>query len=254
MVQVMIGHHVVHSGDSEQRPAPPATPEVRKVMRRFRLAQLAIVVSFLVLAPAAALAEVYKIDPNHSQVGFQIRHLVSRVPGRFDKFSGEITYDPANIAASKVTAEIDAATINTANENRDKHLKSPDFFDVEKNPKITFASTSVSAAGKDHFTVAGNLTIHGVTKPATLDVQALGSMANPMGPGQRAGFSAKTTLNRKDFGIVWNKSLDAGGALLGDDVDVTLLVEAVSAAPAAPPTPPKPPAPEAKPSDKPSNP
>lgn len=203
-------------------------------MSRFKSVLILCALAALSLAPALAAPEMYKVDPNHSQVGFSIKHLVSRVQGHFNTFGSEITYDPENISASKVSAEIDTASIDTGQPNRDKHLKSPDFFNADKNPKITFTSTSVSGT-KDQMKVAGNLTMNGVTKPITLDVKFLGSAADPMGPagGRRAGFEGKTTLNRKDFNIVWNKTLDAGGVLLGDDVDVTLLVEAV-AAPGAP--------------------
>jgi polyisoprenoid-binding protein YceI len=195
----------------------------------------------LALAPAAAAPEVFKIDPVHSQVGFTIRHFVSHVPGHFSTFSGEITMDPANMSASKVTAEIDTASIDTGNPKRDAHLKSPDFFNAEKNPKITFVSTGVTSSSKDAFKVMGNLTMAGVTKPVTLDVKMLGSMPDPFGGGKRAGFEAKTTVQRKEFGINWNKVLDVGGTMLGDDVEVTLLVESVSA-PAEKPA-------EAKPAD-----
>lgn len=198
-----------------------------------------VLASVLVLASVSAQAapEVYKIDAVHSHVGFTIRHLVSKVPGHFNTFSGEITFDRENPAASRVSAEIDATSIDTANENRDKHLKSDDFFKTEKHPKITFTSTGVSPAGKERASVTGSLTMAGVTKPVTLEVTALGFAPNPFGPGERAGFEAKTKLNRKDFGIVWNKALDAGGAVLGDEVEITLLVEAATAASAPKPSP-----------------
>ena len=203
-------------------------------MNRIKKVIVLCVFAAVVLTPVFAAAETYKIDPNHSQVGFTIKHLVSRVQGHFNTFSAEIVFDPENIPASKVTAEIDTGSIDTGNPKRDGHLKSPDFFNAEKNPKLTFTSTGVTSSGKDQMKVAGNLTMNSVTKPVTLDVKFLGSTADPMGPpgGKRAGFEGKTTVNRKDFNIIWNKALDAGGFLLGDDVDVTLLVEAASAAPA----------------------
>ena len=187
----------------------------------------------LSLFVVTARAETYEIDPGHSSVTFTIRHLVSKVAGRFDDFEGTIQMDGANPSTSKVRAEIDTASINTGIENRDKHLKSGDFFDAEKNPKIVFESTSVTAKGTDKATLTGNLTLHGVTKPVTIEVTGLGT-----GPGMRgevrAGFEGKTTINRKDFGIVWNRALDAGAVVLGDDVEIVLLVEAVrkDAAPA----------------------
>jgi len=183
----------------------------------------------LSLSPALAAPEIYKIDPAHSQASFSIHHLVSRVQGRFRTLGGEITLDKENWAASKVTAEIDATSIDTGNEKRDGHLKSDDFFKTEKNPKITFVSTAVTAPGKDKLTVAGNLTMAGVTKPVTLDVTITGVM-----PGL-AGFEAKTKVNRQDFGIFWNHTLDAGGVVLGDEVDITITVEAKAPPKDAPP-------------------
>jgi polyisoprenoid-binding protein YceI len=159
----------------------------------------------LALSPALAAPETYKIDPAHSQANFSIRHnMVSRVQGGFKSVGGEITVDKENWSASKVKAEIDATTINTGNDKRDAHLKSDDFFKTEKNPKITFESTSVTSSGPDKLTVNGNLTMAGVTKPVTLDVTVGGFSAG------LAGFEAKTKINRKDFGIIWNHALDAG--------------------------------------------
>jgi len=175
----------------------------------------------LALSPALAAPETYKIDPAHTQATFSIRHnMVSRVQGGFKSVGGEITVDKDNWSASKVKAEIDATTINTGNDKRDAHLKSDDFFKTEKNPKITFESTSVTSPGPDKLTVNGNLTMAGVTKPVTLDVTVGGFSAGV------AGFEAKTKINRKDFGIIWNHTLDAGGVVLGEDVDITITVEA----------------------------
>jgi polyisoprenoid-binding protein YceI len=185
----------------------------------------------LVSAPfASAAPTTWVIDPNHSSVEFSIRHLFSKVPGKFTKFSGTIVYDAANVASSSVKAEIDAASISTANEKRDGHLKSEDFFDVAKYPTIVFESTSTTGAGENKLKVAGNLTMHGVTKPVTLDVTFLG--AGPgMGGRQVSGFEAVTKVNRKDFNIIWNRNLDQGGTLLGDDVDIRLNIEAGTPAP-----------------------
>ena len=197
-------------------------------MSKIRNLIAGVVLAALALSPAQAAAEVYKIDTAHSSVTFSIRHLVSRVQGRFRTFKGEINLDKDNLAASSVTAEIDATTIDTANENRDKHLKSDDFFKTEKNPKITFVSTGVTAQGKDKLAVTGNLTMAGVTKPVTLDVTIGGFMPDMRPGGQRAGFEAKGKVNRQDFGIIWNKTLDAGGVVLGEDVEITINVEAAS--------------------------
>lgn len=189
-------------------------------MRRLAIALAAGLLIAAGHGAAVAAPEVYTLDPNHTQVGFSIRHIVSRVSGRFGTFTGEVTVDKDNPAASKVTAEIDAKSIDTGTQKRDDHLRSADFFDAEKFPKITFASKSVASSGKDKTTVSGDLTMHGVTKPVTLDVMWTGFA------GPKAGFEAKTTVNRKDFGIVWNRVLDAGAAMLGDEVEITILVEA----------------------------
>jgi polyisoprenoid-binding protein YceI len=181
----------------------------------------------IVLTALAALplrAETFTIDPAHSEVGFQIRHLVSQVRGRFNDFSGTIQLDPKNLPSSSVEFQIKAASIDTNQPDRDKHLRSADFFDVEKFPEITFKSKSIKPAGKDTYNVTGTLTMHGVSKevPVTL----LGQAKDPWG-NTRAGFETATTLNRKDYGIVWNKALDNGGALLGDDVKVEINLETV---------------------------
>lgn len=181
-------------------------------------------------AAAPATAAVYTIDASHSTVGFRVRHFVAKTSGRFTKFGGTINYAPAKPAAWSVEAKIDAASINTDNEKRDGHLKSPDFFDVEKCPELLFKSTKVTdfkdGAGKLH----GDLTMHCVTKPVVLDFEVGGV------EGAKAGFSAKGKIARKDFGIVWNRALDNGGAVLGEDVEVTLDIEADEAkdAPKAP--------------------
>ena len=201
------------------------------MIRKLSMFSVALAV-LLVSAPfTSAAPTTWVIDPNHSSVEFSIRHLFSKVPGKFTKFSGTIVYDAANVASSSVKAEIDAASISTANEKRDGHLKSEDFFDVAKYPTIVFESTSSAGAGENKLKVAGNLTMHGVTKPVTLDVTFLG--AGPgMGGRQVSGFEAVGKVNRKDFNIVWNRNLDQGGTLLGDDVDIRLNIEAGTPAPA----------------------
>lgn len=190
-------------------------------------------------APAKAGVEAYQPDLAHSNIGFNVRHLVSKVPGRFRAYTASIRWNPANLAATQVEAEIDASSIDTGNEKRDNHLRSPDFFEVEKFPKLTFKSTSVKAVDATHAQLSGDLTIKGITKPVTLDVEVLG-VANGMRPGEkRAGFEAHGKINRKDFNILWNRSLDNGGFLLGDDVELVLQIEALKPStetpPAAPP-------------------
>lgn len=187
------------------------------------------------LASLAALplaAETYSVDPGHSEVGFTVRHLVSNVRGRFDEFSGKINMDAKNLPASSVEFHIKATSIDTAVPDRDKHLRSADFFDVEKYPEISFKSDSIKATGRDKYDVTGTLTMHGVSKKVTLPVAFLGQAKDPWG-GTRAGFELTTTINRKDYGIVWNKTMDAGGLMLGDDVKVDVNLEAKVDAPAA---------------------
>jgi len=180
-------------------------------------------------APARA-ADTYKLDPAHTNVGFTVRHFFSKVPGHFTKFDGTIIYDDKDITQSKLDVTIDAASIDTSVPDRDKHLRSPDFLDAEKYPKITFSSTKVKPNGNNKIQIEGNLTIRGVTKPVVLDVDALGSGPDAWG-GYRAGFEARTKINRQDFGVSWNKVIEGGGTLLGDDVDIVLNVEAVKQVP-----------------------
>jgi polyisoprenoid-binding protein YceI len=188
-----------------------------------------------VLASLAALpvsAEVYSIDPGHSEVSFTVRHMVTKVRGRFNDFAGKINMDPKNLAASSVDFHVKTTSIDTAVADRDKHLRTADFFDVEKYPEISFKSDSIKATGKDKYAVTGTLTLHGVSKKVTLPVSFLGQAKDPWG-STRAGFETSTTINRKDYGIVWNKAVDNGGVLLGDDVMVDINIEAKIDAPAA---------------------
>ena len=182
-------------------------------------------VAAALLATSPLLAgDTYAVDKGHSEAAFTIKHLVSKVSGRFNEFGGSITLDPAKPEQSSVEFTIKAASINTDNADRDKHLKSPDFFDVEKNPEITFKSSKVTPAGKDKFNVDGTLTMRGVSKQVTLPVEFQGFAKDPWG-NEKAGFAVETTLNRKDYGIIWNKTLDQGGYLLGDDVKIVINLE-----------------------------
>jgi len=170
-------------------------------------------------------AGTWTIDPSHSEVGFQVRHLmVSKVKGTFDVFSGTITIgeDPLD---SSVTAEVDLSSINTRDAQRDGHLKSADFFEVETYPTLTFQSTGVTPSSGG-FTVTGDLTIKGVTKSVDLALEFNGVSADPWG-GTRSGFSASTEISRKDYGIDFQIPLDGGGAVVGDKITVVLEVEAV---------------------------
>ncbi|HEY6843682.1 MAG TPA: YceI family protein [Thermoanaerobaculia bacterium] len=184
------------------------------------------IVAAALLCASAFAAETFVVDKAHSEATFQVRHLVSRVSGKFDDFTGAITVDREKPVASAVEFTIKAASIDTGNDNRDKDLKSANFFEVDKFPEISFKSTSIKPAGKkDVYDVTGEFTLHGVTKTITVPVEFLGFIKDPWG-GERAGFSLHTTLNRKDYGINWNKVLDNGGTLLSDDVDINVNIEA----------------------------
>ncbi len=189
--------------------------------------------SLVVLVVALALPSVgrgatWEADPAHSTIQFGIRHMmISTVHGQFKTFTATGTGDPAKPAAATVEATIDVATVDTGNEKRDTHLKSPDFFDVAQFPKMTFKSTKIEAAGPGKAKVTGDLTLHGVTKPVVLMVEGpTAVIKDPMG-NTKVGATATTKINRKDFGIAWQKTLDGGGLMIGDDVDVTIDLEAV---------------------------
>ncbi len=192
------------------------------MLRPITAATLALAISL----PTLAHAKSYKIDPDHTSVTFRVRHLFTSVKGRFDKFDGKIDFDPAKPDAAKVEGTIDVSSINTNVPERDKHLRSPDFFDAAKFPKVTFVSTGVSGvdATKKAGKLLANLTIHGVEKQVTLEVSFLGEVKDPWG-NTKAGFTAQTTINRKDFGLTWNQALETGGALVGDDVMIEIDAE-----------------------------
>jgi polyisoprenoid-binding protein YceI len=194
-----------------------------------RKTAVALVLGTLASAPAWA-AESYSIDKGHSEAGFQIRHLVSKVHGRFKDFEGVIQVDREKPEASTVSFSVKTASIDTDNADRDKDLRSPNFFETDKFPQMTFQSSKIVAKDKDHFDVTGTLSLHGVSKEVTVAVAVGGFAKDPWG-GERAGFDVSTTLNRKDFGLLWNKTLDSGGLLVGDDVQVQIAIEAVKKAP-----------------------
>jgi len=169
---------------------------------------------------------VYTIDTSHSAVEFVGRHLgLAKVRGRFNQFDGNITI--ANVPEeSSVEVEIDVASIESADQRRDEHLRSADFFDVESHPKMTFRSTKVEAAGDGEWDVTGDLTIRDVTKPVVLHVEFEGGENSPFGD-QRIGFSASTDVNREDWGLGWNVVLESGGLLVGKKIKIELSVEAI---------------------------
>lgn len=175
---------------------------------------------------APDLTGTWTIDPAHSQLGFAVRHaMVSTVRGSFGIYDGSLVLDAANPGASTATVEIDAASITTGQEQRDGHLKSPDFLDVAQFPKLVFTSSRVQIAG-DEVTLHGDLQIRGISKPVEIDVEVGGIAHDPMG-NTRAGFEGTATISRKDFGMEFNAALDAGGVLVGDKVKITLDISAV---------------------------
>ncbi len=185
---------------------------------------LAAAFTFALAAPSLARADAWEIDSAHSAAQFSVRHMmVSNVRGQLGKVSGTINYDAKDPARSTVEATIDIAGINTREEKRDAHLKSPDFFDVAKFATATFKSTKVEKAGK-HLKVTGDLTMHGVTKPVVLDVEITPEMKDPWG-NIRIGATGTGKLNRKDYGLGWNKALETGGVVVGEEVQLTIDVE-----------------------------
>lgn len=188
-------------------------------------ATLASVLLTLALAPAAVADPItFGVDAAHSSVAFKVRHFFTQVPGHFNSFDGTIAYDPANPAASSVEMTVQADSIDTGNENRDGHLRSGDFFEVEKHPTLSFKSVSVEKVGEGELKVLGDFTLRGVTKRLTVPVTILGLME---GEQARAGFSTEFTINRKEFGVSWNRALDNGGTILGDDVKISIDLEVV---------------------------
>jgi len=177
-------------------------------------------------SPAGTLTT-WSIDPAHSHVEFAVRHLmISTVKGRFAVVRGTVQTDDTDALKGLVDIEIDVDSIDTREPQRDAHLRSADFFDVERFPKITFVSTRVWDASGERFKLSGDLTIHGVTREVTLDVTSEGRGKDPWG-GERAGFSATTKIKRSDFGLTWNQALETGGFVVGDDVKIALEIEIV---------------------------
>ena len=178
--------------------------------------------------PAGLVAGTYTVDPSHSEVGFTARHaMVTKVRGSFSDVSGTVVLDE-DASLISVTAEVAVASVDTRSADRDGHLRSADFFDVEQFPTMTFRSTSVAPTGGG-WTVDGELSLHGTTKPVTLDVTAEGVATDPFG-NSRAGFSAETEINRKDFGLTWNAALETGGVLVSEKIKIALDISAIKQA------------------------
>jgi polyisoprenoid-binding protein YceI len=189
---------------------------------------VSIITSIAFAVPTLALATTWNIDPDHSSVGFKVKHLmVSNVNGNFNKHTGVVEIDDKDITKSKVEVIIDTASINTNVTKRDEHLRSADFFDVAKYPTMTFISKKVTKAGKDKLNITGDLTLHGVTKEVVLDVEGPSVESKDPWGNFRKGASATTRINRKDFGLVWNAALETGGVVVGDDVLIALEIEMI---------------------------
>ena len=173
---------------------------------------------------------IYQIDTAHSSAQFKVRHMmIANVKGEFDKVSGTVSFDPADPSAASVEASIDVATISTRDEQRDAHLKSPDFFDVEKFPTLHFKSKSISIVRDGVLGIEGDLTIRGVTRKVRFSVEGPTPPAKDPWGNTRVAISATTKINRKDFGLTWNAALETGGILVGDEVTLTLDAEFVKA-------------------------
>jgi len=182
--------------------------------------------------PAMATATSWNIDADHSNVGFSVSHLmVSKVKGNFNKYTGVVDINDKDITKSKVDVTIDASSINTNVQKRDEHLKSPDFFDVAKYPTVTFVSKKWTRASKGALKVTGDLTIHGITKPVVLNVAPFSKESKDPWGNLRRGTSASTTINRKDYGLVWNQALETGGVAVGEEVNISLDVEMIKSQP-----------------------
>lgn len=171
-----------------------------------------------------AQASNWKVDASHTTVGFRVSHLFTSVQGRFDRFSGSIQFDPQHPENTVVHASVEADSINTNNAKRDKHLRSGDFFDVTEFPSLTFVSTKVSDWSGKKGKLHGKLTIHGVTRDVVFDVDFLGQGADPWG-NVRAGFRARLTIDRKDYGLKWNEALETGGVLVGTEIEIQIDAE-----------------------------
>ncbi len=176
------------------------------------------------LTASALFAGTYNVDASHSNIGFKVKHLmISNVSGKFDKFNGTFDYDEKTKTLTSLTGNIEAASINTENEKRDAHLKSADFFEVKKYPNLTFKLDKIS--GDSAF---GKLTIHGITKDVKLDFENNGSIVDPWG-NTRVGLALSGKINRKDFGLTWNKALEVGGVVVGDKIKLDIEVEGILA-------------------------
>lgn len=188
--------------------------------------KLVLAAMFALFASSLLAADTYNLDKAHTSIGFTVSHLViSHVSGNFRDFNGTISYDPSDVTKSSVDVHILANSVSTGDDKRDGHLRSPDFFDVQKFPELTFKSTKIEKKG-DGFVAYGPLTIHGVTKDIELPFTIAGTIKDQMGRSHLVAQSS-ITINRKDYGLTWNRALEGGGVLVGEDVKIDLNVEAV---------------------------
>lgn len=169
----------------------------------------------------------WNFDPAHSGINFAVRHMVlAKVRGRFGGWSGDLQLDPGDLTRSRVAVEVEAASIDTGVAERDTHLRSPDFFDVERFPSLSFRSTRIEALGESRYQLHGELTIRDVTRNVVFEVEYAGTAVDPWG-NERMAFAASTSIRRKDYGLTWNQVLEAGGVLIGDKIDIELDVQAI---------------------------
>ena len=186
-----------------------------------------LTLTLMVAFASISMATEFTIDTSHSHVNFKVKHLaISTVSGRFTDFSGSFRFDPENIGDSSGSVTINVASVDTDIADRDNHLRSPDFFDVAQYPAMTFASTGVTVVDSRNFKLTGNLTLHGVTRPITLDVEYGGMVKDPWG-NTRIAFTAEGRLSRQKFGLTWNKVLETGGLVVGDDIRIIIEIEAI---------------------------
>ncbi|TFJ94454.1 YceI family protein [Lentibacillus salicampi] len=175
--------------------------------------------------------ETFNVDTVHSEIGFTVKHMmISKAKGSFNDFDAVIEADPDDLTDSKIEFNIDTSSVDTKNKDRDDHLRSSDFFDVENYPKATFVATDIQKKSDSNYEVTGDFTLMGTTKPIKVDVEFEGQSKDPMSGNIVAGFSGETKINRKDFGLTWNAALETGGVLVGEDVKITFEIEAHKAA------------------------
>ena len=169
----------------------------------------------------------WTLDPTHSEIGFSVKHMmISKVKGGFDKFDAKIVADPTDLTTAEIEFTIDVASIDTRNEDRDNHLRSADFFDVEKYPTLTFKATNIEKTDDDEYAVTGNVNLHGVTRQETFNITFEGQGKDPWG-NEKAGFSGKSKIKRSDYNLTWNAALETGGVLVGDQITINLEIQAV---------------------------